>query len=313
MGSFVLLRSSSGASIFLLCLGLRNASAPCAQCRFGTGQARGLSQLCLSRCCAGLMPGQCAGAISLCRKMGCLLSSRIAGTERFSFLAPGTLQLRPAVRDSLSAGAFLPAAWQDAAKCASKCSFLLTFVLTPCKVNATFGGRHRDRFSSWKPIPYHVERRPLPYVGVDTVSRPESVSPVTAGAWWTWLWLSVRLFVLDFPAALVRNVAIVAGTWSEPVLSSDDAFLLQVPAVQSPALVSKHVAPTVSLQTSYGLLATFVMAVWLSIGIPRSVNLVHTDWPFVGPDMFSHIGRWSSPSPFQDILQDQMNGQRRKA
>ncbi|CAE7526752.1 TTC28 [Symbiodinium pilosum] len=127
----------------------------------------------------------------------------------------------------------------------------------------------------------------------------------------TWVW--TLLFVVDFPAALVRNVAIVAGAWSEPVLSSDDAFLLQVPAVQSPALVSKHVAPTVSLQTSYGLLATFVMAVWLSIGIPRSVNLVHTDWPFVGPDMFSHIGRWSSPSPFQDILQDQMNGQRRKA
>ncbi|CAE7251499.1 TTC28 [Symbiodinium natans] len=131
----------------------------------------------------------------------------------------------------------------------------------------------------------------------------------------TWVWM--LLFVLDFPASLVNKPI------AEPSLvpSSDDAFLLPVPPMPprtsstsrpSQAAKARKVSRVgglsleTHLQTAYGLCTAVVVMIWLGVGLPRAANLVHTDWPFVGPDMFSRVGSWSSPSPFRDVLFNQM-------
>ena len=128
---------------------------------------------------------------------------------------------------------------------------------------------------------------------------------------------ALRLFVLDFPASLVNKPI------AEPSLvpSSDDAFLLPVPPMPprtsstsrpSQAAKARKVSRVgglsleTHLQTAYGLCTAVVVMIWLGVGLPRAANLVHTDWPFVGPDMFSRVGSWSSPSPFRDVLFNQM-------
>ena len=111
----------------------------------------------------------------------------------------------------------------------------------------------------------------------------------------------LRLFVLDVPAKLLNRLT---ETWRSSCPSSEDAFLLHPPP--DATAKCKH-GPTMvlGLQMLYGLLATLVMAIWLAVGLARSSHLVHTDWPFVAPDMFSRVGRWSSRSPFRDVLSDQ--------
>jgi len=113
----------------------------------------------------------------------------------------------------------------------------------------------------------------------------------------TWIWM--LLFVLDFPSTLFNRGA-------EPPLRSscEDVFLLKSPDLKK-ADMSAGLSRT-HLQTVYGLLAAVVVATWLAVGLARSASLRHTNWPFVGPDMFSRVGRWSSPSPFRDVLLDQI-------
>ncbi|CAE7396890.1 TTC28 [Symbiodinium sp. CCMP2456] len=113
----------------------------------------------------------------------------------------------------------------------------------------------------------------------------------------TWIWM--LLFVLDFPATLFNRAV------ESPVLSSsEDVFLLESPDLKK-ADLSAGLRRT-HLQTVYGLLAAVVVATWLAVGLARSASLRHTNWPFVGPDMFSRVGSWSSPSPFRDVLLDQI-------
>ena len=107
--------------------------------------------------------------------------------------------------------------------------------------------------------------------------------------------------MLDFPATLFNRAA-------ESVRSpSEDVFLLESPDLKADISAGRRR----HLQTVYGLLAAVVVATWLAVGLARSASLRHTNWPFVGPDMFSRVGRWSSPSPFRDVLLDQIRTRRR--
>ncbi|CAE7307414.1 TTC28, partial [Symbiodinium necroappetens] len=115
----------------------------------------------------------------------------------------------------------------------------------------------------------------------------------------TWIWM--LLFVLDFPATLFNRAAESARSPSE------DVFLLESPDLKADISAGRRR----HLQTVYGLLAAVVVATWLAVGLARSASLRHANWPFVGPDMFSRVGRWSSPSPFRDVLLDQIRTRRR--